>query len=283
MQPNLRVASGSKEPQENVDIWFKHGKNLYKGQQIINGLWTSGTTVGTNSSGWYIVIPIIGGHSYTISRKNGKANNSALTLGALSTATYPVNGTNIVDKWVSSSVDSKELTIKTSKNANYLFIGLVAGNTSVVTDTVKKLALEELQVEIEDSKTKYEEPIEDDILVKKDKGYNSIFPKTIKIFEETNEDYNIRLRAYRSGKIIMITIYTIDVKKQIASGANVVTLGKLGSENAPLESFIKMCHTSAGQRFNVQVSNTGNVQISYVYNSIAVANQIVDAFTYLAK
>lgn len=283
MQPNLRVASGSKEPDENVNIWFKHGKNLYKGQQIINGLWTSGTTVASNSSGWYIVIPIIGGYTYTVSRKNGKANNSTLSLGVLTTSEYPKNGTTIIDTWKTDSTDAKQVTIQTSSNANYLFIAVAAGNSTVVTDTVKKIALEELQVEIEDSKTKYEEPIEDDILVKKDKGYNSIFPKTIKIFEETNEDYDIRLRAYRSGKIIMITIYAIDVKKQIASGANVVTLGKLGSENAPLESFIKMCHTSAGQRFNVQVSNTGNVQISYVYNSIAVANQIVDAFTYLAK
>lgn len=282
MQPNLRVASGSKEPQENVDIWFKHGKNLYKGQQIINGLWTSGTTVASNSNGWYIVIPIIGGYTYTVSRKNGKANNSDLTLGALSTATYPVNGTNIVDKWVSNSVDSKELTIKTSKNANYLFIGLVAGNTSVVTDTVKELALEELQIEI-GNKTDYKAPIENDILVKENASYSSIFPKTIKIFEETNEDYNIRVRAYKKRETIMLTVYTINVKKQIASGANVITLGKLGNENAPLESFIKMCTTSTGQRFNIQVSNTGVVQISYVYSNIAAANQITEVFTYLAK
>lgn len=282
MQPNLRVASGSKEPQENVDIWFKHGKNLYKGQQIINGLWTSGTTVASNSNGWYIVIPIIGGYTYTVSRKNGKANNSDLALGALSTATYPVNGTNIVDKWVLNSVDSKELTIKTSKNANYLFIGLVAGNTSVVTDTVKELALEELQIEI-GNKTDYKAPIENDILVKENASYSSIFPKTIKIFEETNEDYNIRVRAYKKRETIMLTVYTINVKKQIASGANVITLGKLGNENAPLESFIKMCTTSTGQRFNIQVSNTGVVQISYVYSNIAAANQITEVFTYLAK
>lgn len=282
MQPNLKIESGSKEPKENVDIWFKHGKNLYRGQQIINGLWASDTIVGTNNSGWYIVIPIIGGYTYAISRKNGKANNSALTLGALSTATYPVNGTNIVDKWVSSSVDSKELTIKTSKNANYLFIGLVAGNTSVVTDTVKELALEELQIEI-GNKTDYKAPIENDILVKENASYSSIFPKTIKIFEETNEDYNIRVRAYKKRETIMLTVYTINVKKQIASGANVITLGKLGNENAPLESFIKMCTTSTGQRFNIQVSNTGVVQISYVYSNIAAANQIVEVFTYLAK
>ena len=282
MQPNFKIESGSKEPKENVDIWFKHGKNLYRGQQIINGLWASDTIVGTNNSGWYIVIPIIGGYTYAISRKNGKANNSALTLGALSTATYPVNGTNIVDKWVSSSVDSKELTIKTSKNANYLFIGLVAGNTSVVTDTVKELALEELQIEI-GNKTDYKAPIENDILVKENASYSSIFPKTIKIFEETNEDYNIRVRAYKKRETIMLTVYTINVKKQIASGANVITLGKLGNENAPLESFIKMCTTSTGQRFNIQVSNTGVVQISYVYSNIAAANQIVEVFTYLAK
>ncbi len=282
MQPNLKIESGSKEPKENVDIWFKHGKNLYRGQQIINGLWGRDTIVGTNNHGWYIVIPIIGGYTYAISRKNGKANNSALTLGALSTATYPVNGTNVVDKWVSNSVDSKELTIKTSKNANYLFIGLVAGNTSVVTDTVKELALEELQIEI-GNKTDYKAPIENDILVKENASYSSIFPKTIKIFEETNEDYNIRVRAYKKRETIMLTVYTTNVKKQIASGANVITLGKLGNENAPLESFIKMCTTSTGQRFNIEVSNTGVVQISYVYSNIAAANQITEVFTYLAK
>ena len=282
MQPNLKIESGSKEPKENVDIWFKHGKNLYRGQQIINGLWASDTIVGTNNSGWYIVIPIIGGYTYAISRKNGKANNSALTLGALTTATYPVKGTNIVDKWTSSTTASKELTIKTSSSAKYLLIGVAAGNSTIVTDTVKDLALEEFQIEI-GSRTEYEVPIEDDILVKKDKEYNSIFPKTIKIFDETNEDYNIRVRAYKKRETIMLTVYTTNVKKQIASGANVITLGKLGNENAPLESFTKMCTTSTGQRFSIQVSNAGVVQISYVYSNIAAANQIVEVFTYLAK
>ncbi len=50
MQPNLKIKCGSKEPQENVDIWFKHGKNLYMGQAIKNGKWFVGDKIGYNGS-----------------------------------------------------------------------------------------------------------------------------------------------------------------------------------------------------------------------------------------
>lgn len=85
------------------------------------------------------------------------------------------NGTTIIDTWKTDSTDAKQVTIQTSSNANYLFIGVAAGNSTVVTDTVKKIALEELQVEIGDSATEYEAHVENDILVKVNGGYISMF------------------------------------------------------------------------------------------------------------
>ena len=175
MQPNFKIASGNTEPKENVDIWFKHGKNLYREQEVMHGHWNGGRGVANNNKGWYVVVPIHGANTYTISRKNGKADNSALSLLALTTNVYPTNNATVIDSAVSDSANGKQVTIDTTSEANYLFIGVAAGNSTVVTETVKQLAVEELQVEIGDSATEYEAHVENDILVKVNGGYISMF------------------------------------------------------------------------------------------------------------
>lgn len=175
MLPNFKIASGNTEPKENVDIWFKHGKNLYREQEVMKGLWHGAGVVANNGTGWYVVVPIHGANTYTISRKNGKADNSALSLTAFTTNVYPSNNAAIIDSVVLDSTNGKQVAIETTSEANYLFIGVAAGNSTVVTETVKQLSVEELQVEIGTKKTEYEAPVENDILVKVNGGYISMF------------------------------------------------------------------------------------------------------------
>lgn len=119
-----------------------------------NGLWTSGTNIGLNANGWYVVVPIVGGKKITISKKNSSSKSSLLKLYAATTSDYPANGVKQIDGWQGSS-DLTELTITTSVSAKYLFLGLTAGSISEVTDVVKQLAIEDLQVEESTAKTDY--------------------------------------------------------------------------------------------------------------------------------
>ncbi len=279
------VVVSSTEPTENnrKKVWIQHSKNLYREQEVMNGLWSSSGVVGNNGSGWYVVVPIRGENTYTISRKKGKADNSNLSLIAFTTNVYPAANATIIDSIVSDSANGKQVTIETTLEANYLFIGVAAGNVATVTEEVQNLALEELQVEIGDSATEYEAPVENDILVKENEGYNSISPKTIKILDTTNTEYNIRVRAYKCGKVITVTLYTTTLAKQISQGQQSIILGQLGEENGPLENFIVMLSSAYGQRFSIQCNSNGNIYISYAYSNVATPNQIAQMVTYIAK
>lgn len=168
--PNTNtIQVSATEPNPKSDIWLQHGKNFYDNQPIKNGLWSGGGTIVANSNGYYIVLAITGGREYTISRKNTSTGNSALSLGALTTSEYPAADVEVVDNWIGGT-NGNLLTIKTAANAKYLFIGLAAGGTSTVTDNVKKLALEELQIEESNSKTSYEKPIANKIFIKNKNG-----------------------------------------------------------------------------------------------------------------
>ena len=173
MKPFNNIAVSSSEPKNGADVWIKNCKNLYKGQQIQNGLWVSNDDVGTNVSGWYVIVPITGGEVYTISRKYGKDESSYLVLGVFTTAEYPANGVKKVDTWTTSS-DGKKITYQTSSNANYLFIGVAAGNSGQVTVDLQEKALEELQVEKGTEVTEYTKYFKNDILIKDGKEYKSI-------------------------------------------------------------------------------------------------------------
>lgn len=143
----------------------KINKNFYDNSGLKNGLWISGTNIGGNGSGWYVYIKIKGGEKYYISKKNGKSESSYLELYACTTANVPAVGVPVIDDWIGSSREYKELEIQTSENANYLFIGLAAGNTTVVTEEIQSLAVEELMVEIGDTAINYVEHQETDYLL----------------------------------------------------------------------------------------------------------------------
>lgn len=120
----------------------------------------------SNSIGWYVVVKIVGGKTYSISRKNGKEVNSNLQLGACTTINFPQNNTVILDNWrTDTQNNSKKLNIETSKNAKYLFIGLAGGNTTTITEEIQKIATENLIVKIEEQTTDYIEHQQTDYLL----------------------------------------------------------------------------------------------------------------------
>lgn len=283
MQPNLRVASGSKEPQENVDIWFKHGKNLYIGQAIKNGRWFSTEKITYNASGWYVVLPIEGGKAYTVSRKNGKTESSALNLSVLTTEEPPGIDVAVIDKNVTDS-NARKVTIQASDNANYLFIGVAAGNTTVVTEEIQALALEELQVEVGEVATEYEKYIVEDIMIKKQNGFES-FLKNKTIINETDTNTNIRIKIEVYGKVVNVDLYTTEIKKAFAIGANNTLIANIPEIYAPKETIRKKILTNRNQSFILTINSAGEILITYIYNAITGNNteQISEVFTYLAK
>lgn len=107
--------------------------------------------------------------------------------------------------------------------------------------------------------------------------------KTEKILDTTNEEYNIRVRAYKCGKVITVTLYTTILAKQINNGHQSILLGQLGEENGPIEELVQTLSSAYGQRFTVQCRTNGNIYIDYVYNSVPTPNQIVQMVTYIVK
>jgi len=131
-------------PSKLVSIGYE---NLYNEMPLTKGLWINGNVIAPNSSGWYIVISIEGGKTYTISKKNTNG-----MIRALTTEIYPANNVPVIDGF-GGGVNLTEWTIKTSSNANYLFIGLYAGSS--ITDEEKKLVMEDLQITVSSRKHSY--------------------------------------------------------------------------------------------------------------------------------
>lgn len=176
-QENGIIVSAIEPIKNRRRIWMKKGKNLYNPETmpLMNGLWISGITnlVG-NTSGWYVVVPITGGKTYTISKKNTRTEFSSLNFTIIATEKYPTNGTNILQISSNSSY-LNEYTITAQANVKYLFIGLAIGTT--LTDDMMAKAIEELQVEVSDLKTDYEAYIEPKIYVKNQAGVYEEFIK----------------------------------------------------------------------------------------------------------
>ena len=127
------------------------GKNLYDKDTIplTNGLWGNNNTntITKNSLGWYVIVPIKGGKTYTISKKNTTG-----TIYLTTTEEYPANGVSLVNNWDGKDkVISQSIT--TNENSKYLLIGLYAGSP---TDVQKEECIEELQVEVGPVATEYE-------------------------------------------------------------------------------------------------------------------------------
>lgn len=240
MLTNKEIIVSAEEPTINRrKIWFQHSKNMYDEQDIKSGLWSGGATIVANSNGYYIVLEIIGGRTYTISRKNTSSGNSALSLGALTTADYPVSGVDVVDVWKSGQ-NGNLLTIETSKNAKYLFIGVAAGPSNIVTESVKKLAVEELQIEDNTSKSSYEKHVEDKIFIK---NVNGNYDEVNRLERFSLEGYQTSLvktvnrsTVYKEGKRVTISAYL--TMNEITSTSTVNIFKALPERFRPEEELI---------------------------------------------
>ena len=141
--------------QGSIEI-TKANKNLYlKSNALKNGLWFVRGKVGNNGSGWFVVIPIKGGQTYTISRKYSVTSTNKLSFYISTTKEYPKNGVSFVNPWTNGEGTSYKL--QASKEANYLFLGLAAISSFDITEEIKKMAVEELMVEVSDKKSEYTE------------------------------------------------------------------------------------------------------------------------------
>lgn len=133
--PSPDYRSEVKSVGSNVNIYDKETMPLK------SGLWIGGTldsNITTNSRGNYVVVPIVGGKTYTISKKNATGTIYATTI-----ASNAENGVKVIDRWDGNS-GLKSYTIKTSSTAKYLFVGLFAGTPS---EEEKEKCIEELKVE----------------------------------------------------------------------------------------------------------------------------------------
>ena len=112
----------------------------YNTMPLTSGLWGNNNTntITQNSSGWYVIVPIEGGKTYTISKKN--------TTGSIyltTTEEYPAKDVPFVNNWDGKDKVTYQ-SIATNEKSKYLLIGLYAGKP---TDTQKEECIEELQVE----------------------------------------------------------------------------------------------------------------------------------------
>ncbi len=107
--------------------------------------------------------------------------------------------------------------------------------------------------------------------------------KSEKILDTTNEEYNIEIKAYKSGKVIMVTLYTMNLIKQLNQGAVNALIAQLGEENGAVESYRKIIQSSRGEIFSIRCESNGNIYIAYAYNNISKSSQIAGNLTYIAK
>lgn len=106
----------------------------------------------------------------------------------------------------------------------------------------------------------------------------------VKIFETTENLYNIRLRIYQWGNMEIFTLYTLNVAKEIPRGTLSYSFSfPDGIHGKPIEPIGYMAETSSGQRFTVQVQENGAITIAYVYSDIPVDSQIYFVGSYICQ
>lgn len=107
-----------------------------------------------------------------------------------------------------------------------------------------------------------------------------------KLIETTDSTYNLRIRVYQLNKLVIITIYSIDMEP--------LPLGEMNYELVsgipePFEHFTVSLFTNyngSDRRSNVfNVTTSGNrLFISYVYNFVdQPPNQIAQQIVYISK
>ena len=212
------VVSATEPSTDRRKVWLQKGKNLFdiSVNSLSVGLWSSGNVIAANSSGYYVVCPIEGGKTYTISKKN--------TTGGIycaSTATYPKDGTTKVDAWQGAS-DVNSLVYQTSSNAKYLFIGLFGGSP---TDAQKAQCIEELMVEQGSTATTYEAYIKPEMYAK---NTNNVYESVDLRKEEICLLGEQKIGTWINGK----TLYKKTVARAVSANTNVnVPLSDFGINN----------------------------------------------------
>lgn len=102
------------------------------------------------------------------------------------------------------------------------------------------------------------------------------------ILDETNETYGLRTRVYACGNVVQLFFYTTTWKVELGTGQQSILLGKIPEPYRPSTYKYQMLVTSTGHRFIIVVTNSGDINISYVYGSaLPVNTQVVQNFTYI--
>lgn len=204
-QENGIIVSAVEPIKNRRKIWIRKGKNLYNPETmpLMNGLWYLNYDIIVNSSGWYVIVPIIGGRTYTVSKKNSKTNYSNLSFALMTTEDYPSYNAEVLN--YSLGITSlTENSITADSNANYLFIGLATGST--LTNDEKAKAIEELQVEQSSSKTSYEEHVEPAIFIKNENGNYDEFSQKKEVIKKQYTFKGLSFNVLKHDRTVEITI-----------------------------------------------------------------------------
>lgn len=204
-QENGIIISATEPVRNRRKIWIRKGKNLYNPETmpLMNGLWYLNYDIIVNSSGWYVIVPIIGGRTYTVSKKNSKTNYSNLSFALMTTEDYPSYNAEVLN--YSLGITSlTENSITADSNANYLFIGLATGST--LTNDEKAKAIEELQVEQSSSKTSYEEHVEPAIFIKNENGNYDEFSQKKEVIKKQYTFKGLSFNVLKHDRTVEITI-----------------------------------------------------------------------------
>lgn len=109
----------------------------------------------------------------------------------------------------------------------------------------------------------------------------NILKSPSKIMEMTEDTYNLRLRVYQWGNLVLFSIYTLNVKTTIPRGQLDYVLGDVS--RIPIEQFSYMAETSTGQHFTVQITEEGVIRLGYIYENIPVNSQIYFGGIYISQ
>ena len=107
-----------------------------------------------------------------------------------------------------------------------------------------------------------------------------------KLIETTDSTYNLRTRVYQLNKLVIITIYSIDMEPLPVGGMNYELVSGIPE---PFELFTVSLLTNyngaqnRSNMFNVTISGN-RLYISYVYNFVnQTPNQIAQQIVYISK
>ena len=198
------------------------GKNLYDPIKypIKQGLWSKNSnSFGTNNAGYYVIVPVEGGKTYSVSKKYTYNDNNRFNFWVTVSNAYPEDGVSTVIPFENYRED-KSFSIDIPSNGKYLFLGL----GSSLTAEEQKMAITELQVELGSQVTQYQDfnttqmgnIVVDDIKCKNlfDKNTITIVQGSFSYINNSETTDSTRIRS-NFFKIQPNTTYTISINSII--------------------------------------------------------------------